>query len=126
MQVLPAHGDAGEVEQARTQAAVQNRAARKRGADAGKSVARAERNSPAEFKLVQRCLHGRVSRPPASDTARLVKDELDALVLFRGDIAACVPLYGFLSQMLDYGNVDTKKRAIFFLLLHLLSPPDAS
>jgi type I restriction enzyme, R subunit len=59
----------------------------------------------------------------AGDDAQAVKkakDEMDALVLFKSDIGAYVRLYGFLSQIFDYGNTDIEKRAIFFKLLHPL------
>jgi type I restriction enzyme R subunit len=49
-----------------------------------------------------------------ADTAQKAKDELNALVLFKGDMAAFVRMYAFLSQMFDYGNTDIEKRAIFF------------
>lgn len=52
--------------------------------------------------------------------AKNAKDEMDALVLFKGDIGAYVRLYGFLSQIFDYGNTDIEKRAFFFKLLHPL------
>jgi type I restriction enzyme R subunit len=52
--------------------------------------------------------------------AKAAKDRMDALVLFKGDIAAYVRIYGFLSQIFDYGNTDIEKRAIFFRLLHPL------
>ena len=42
------------------------------------------------------------------------KQEMDSLTLFKGDMAAYVRLYTFLSQIFDYGNTDIEKRAIFF------------
>jgi len=42
------------------------------------------------------------------------KDHMDALTLFKGDMATFQRLYSFLSQILDYGNTDIEKRAIFF------------
>jgi type I restriction enzyme R subunit len=42
------------------------------------------------------------------------KDELDALLLFKRDLATFVRVYAFLSQMFDYGNTAIEKRAIFF------------
>ncbi|MDX9885376.1 type I restriction endonuclease subunit R [Thauera sp.] len=53
-----------------------------------------------------------------SPDAHAAKLELDALVLFKRDIATYVRLYGFLSQIFNYGNTDIEKRAIFFGLLH--------
>jgi type I restriction enzyme R subunit len=39
---------------------------------------------------------------------------MQALQLFRGDMAAYVRLYSFLSQVFDYQTTDIEKRAIFF------------
>ncbi len=52
--------------------------------------------------------------------AKAAKDTMDSLILFKGDIAAYVRIYGFLSQIFDYGNTDIEKRSIFFRLLHPL------
>jgi type I restriction enzyme, R subunit len=52
--------------------------------------------------------------------AKAAKDTMDALILFKNDIAAYVRVYGFLSQIFDYGNTDIEKRSIFFRLLHPL------
>jgi type I restriction enzyme R subunit len=49
--------------------------------------------------------------------AKSARDELDALVLFKGDMGAFVRLYTFLSQIFDYGNTDIEKRAIFYKVL---------
>jgi type I restriction enzyme R subunit len=49
------------------------------------------------------------------DKARqAAQDELDALVLFKGDLGAYLRLYTFLSQIFDYGNTAIEKRAIFY------------
>lgn len=42
------------------------------------------------------------------------KDHMDALTLFKGDMGAFLRLYSFLSQILDYGNTELEKRAIFY------------
>jgi type I restriction enzyme R subunit len=47
----------------------------------------------------------------AADAA---KAEMDALVLFKGDMGAFIRLYTFLSQIFDYGNTAIEKRAMFF------------
>ena len=52
--------------------------------------------------------------------AKSFKDRMDALILFKNDIATYVRIYGFLSQIFDYGNSDIEKRSIFFRLLHPL------
>ena len=48
------------------------------------------------------------------------KDTMDSLILFKSDIATYVRIYGFLSQIFDYGNTDVEKRSIFFRLLYPL------
>lgn len=55
-----------------------------------------------------------------SQAAQDAKDEMDALQLFKRDIGTYTRLYAFLSQMIDYGNTDIEKRAIFYKLLHRL------
>jgi type I restriction enzyme, R subunit len=45
---------------------------------------------------------------------KAAKDALDALVLFKGDMAAYVRLYAFLSQIFDYGNTAIEKRFVFY------------
>ena len=42
------------------------------------------------------------------------QDELNALILFKGDMGAFLRLYTFLSQIFDYGNSAIEKRAIFY------------
>ena len=49
--------------------------------------------------------------------AQSAKDTMDALVLFRTDLATYLRAYTFLSQIFDYGNTDFEKRAIFFKCL---------
>lgn len=46
--------------------------------------------------------------------AQAAKDEMDALLLFKGDMGAYVRLYAFLGQIFDYGNTDIEKRFLFF------------
>ena len=57
-----------------------------------------------------------------SDASKVkaAKDKKDSLTLFKSDIAAYVRIYGFLSQIFDYGNTDIEKRSIFYRLLHPL------
>ncbi len=45
---------------------------------------------------------------------KAAQDELDALVLFKGDMGAYLRLHTFLSQIFDYGNTAIEKRAIFY------------
>lgn len=49
--------------------------------------------------------------------AQSAKDTMDALILFRSDLATYLRAYTFLSQIFDYGNTDFEKRAIFFKCL---------
>ena len=49
-----------------------------------------------------------------SKAAKAAKDELDSLVLFKGDMGAYLRLYTFLSQIFDYGNTAVEKRAMFY------------
>ena len=45
------------------------------------------------------------------------KDKMDALLLFRSDMATYQRVYTFMSQIFDYGNTDFEKRSIFFKYL---------
>jgi type I restriction enzyme, R subunit len=45
---------------------------------------------------------------------KVAQDELNALVLFKGDLGTFLRLYTFLSQIFDYGSTALEKRAIFF------------
>jgi len=45
---------------------------------------------------------------------KAAQDGVDALTLFKGDMAAYVRLYTFLSQIFDYGNTGIEKRAMFY------------
>nr|WP_255630990.1 hypothetical protein [Novosphingobium sp. FKTRR1] len=47
----------------------------------------------------------------ATDDAR---DEVNALLLFKGDMQAFVRMYTFLSQIFDYGSTDIEKRFLFY------------
>lgn len=42
------------------------------------------------------------------------KEAMAVLLLFKGDMGAFNRLYGFLSQIFDYGNTDIEKRFIFY------------
>lgn len=79
--------------------------------------------TPVAERLLDAFNKAKKAREAAGDDAKAAKkakDEMDALVLFKGDMGAYVRLYGFLSQIFDYGNTDIEKRAIFFKLLHPL------
>ena len=49
-----------------------------------------------------------------ANASKAAKDEMDALTLFKADMASFVRLYTFLSQIHNYGNTDFEKRAIFY------------
>ena len=72
------------------------------------------------YKAAQEALKGaRESKNATAEEA--AKNELDALLLFQGDMGTFVRLYTYLSQIFDYGTTDIEKRAIFFKhLLRLL------
>ena len=48
------------------------------------------------------------------DAAKVAKEELDAMTLFRSDMGTYVRFYTFLCQIFDYGNTGLEKRAMFF------------
>jgi type I restriction enzyme R subunit len=52
------------------------------------------------------------------------KAEVAALDLFRRDVGTFVHLYDFLSQIVNYGDTDLEKRAIFFRLLERRIRPE--
>ena len=72
-----------------------------------------------QYRSAQESL--RAARELGDDTAaETAQNELNALILFKTDIAAFVRLYTFLSQMFDYGNTAIEKRAIFYKRLQPL------
>ncbi len=50
----------------------------------------------------------------ADQAAERAREDMDALDLFKRDMAAFCHAYTFLSQMFDYGNTALEKRAVFF------------
>ena len=46
--------------------------------------------------------------------AKRAKDEIDALALFKADMATFVSIYTFLSQIFDYGSTEIEKRFLFY------------
>jgi type I restriction enzyme R subunit len=52
------------------------------------------------------------------------KVEIAALDLFRKDVSTFVRLYDFLSQIINYGDTDLEKRALFFRLLERRIRPE--
>ncbi|MDI1245779.1 MAG: type I restriction endonuclease subunit R, partial [Rhodoferax sp.] len=65
------------------------------------------------YKVAMEALHTATARQDEKAT-KAARDELDALVLFKGDMGAYVRLYTFLSQIFDYGNTAIEKRAMFY------------
>jgi type I restriction enzyme R subunit len=65
------------------------------------------------YKAAQEAL--KAAREKNDETAiKAAQDELNALILFKGDMGAFIRLYTFLSQIFDYGNTAIEKRAIFY------------
>jgi type I restriction enzyme R subunit len=65
------------------------------------------------YKAAQASLAAAKAKTDAIAT-KAAQDELDALVLFKGDMGAYLRLYTFLSQIFDYGNTGVEKRAMFY------------
>ena len=65
------------------------------------------------YKAAMTELHAAIARGDDKAT-KAAQDELDALVLFKGDMGAYLRLYTFLSQVFDYGNTAIEKRSIFY------------
>ena len=79
--------------------------------------------TPVASRLLQSYAEAKKAFEGASGDAKkekTAKDKMDALILFKSDMATYVRMYGFLSQIFDYGNTDVEKRSIFFRLLHPL------
>ncbi len=68
------------------------------------------------YKAAQEVLRTAVLKKDAA-AKEAAQGELNALVLFKTDMAAYIRLYTFLSQIFDYGNTDIEKRAIFYKVL---------
>lgn len=65
------------------------------------------------YKAAQEAL--KAAREKKDENAiKAAQDELNALILFKGDLGAFIRLYTFLSQIFDYGNTAIEKRAIFY------------
>ena len=65
------------------------------------------------YKAAQEAL--KAARAKSDDkAAEDAQNELNALILFKGDLGAFIRLYTFLSQIFDYGNTAIEKRAIFY------------
>lgn len=66
-----------------------------------------------KYKAAQEAMKAAHERGDAG-AIKTAKDELDALVLFKGDMGTFIRLYTFLSQIFDYGNTAIEKRAMFY------------
>jgi type I restriction enzyme R subunit len=65
------------------------------------------------YKTAQEALKAAKEKNDES-AIKAAQDELNALILFKGDLGAFIRLYTFLSQIFDYGNTAIEKRAIFY------------
>ncbi|MEI6415964.1 MAG: type I restriction endonuclease subunit R, partial [Pseudomonadota bacterium] len=65
------------------------------------------------YKAAREALETAKAQKDAKAT-QAAQDELNALILFKGDMGAFIRLYTFLSQIFDYGNTAIEKRAIFY------------
>lgn len=65
------------------------------------------------YKSAQLAFRGAKERNDSAAT-EAAQQELNALILFKGDMGAYVRLYTFLSQIFDYGNTAIEKRSIFY------------
>jgi type I restriction enzyme R subunit len=69
-----------------------------------------------QFKAAQ--LRFRIARDQKDERARKEAwDEMEALLLFKSDIASFLRVYTFLSQIFDYGNTEIEKRYLFYKVL---------
>ncbi len=74
---------------------------------------------PVAKRLLQKFTNAKVALKNAKEAkddkaAAAAKDEMDALVLFKTDMATYHRAYTFLSQIFNYANTDLEKRAIFY------------
>lgn len=74
-----------------------------------------------KYKLAKEQLHSAQAisiqqASPASDSPQIqtAKDEMNALMLFKSDLATFLRAYAFLSQIIDYANTGIEKRALFY------------
>ena len=65
------------------------------------------------YKAAQEALEAAKAKQD-DKAAEDAQNELNALILFKGDIGAFIRLYTFLSQIFNYGNTAIEKRAIFY------------
>ncbi len=66
-----------------------------------------------KYKQAQSHLVAAKARDDA-DAIQDAQNELNALMLFKSDMAGYQRMYSFLSQIFDYGNTAVEKRAIFY------------
>jgi type I restriction enzyme R subunit len=74
---------------------------------------------PVQDRIMKRYQGAQAALKQAQDkqdakATKAAQDELEALVLFKGDMGAYLRLYTFLSQIFDYGNTAIEKRALFY------------
>ena len=65
------------------------------------------------YKAAQEALKVAMAKDDAKGM-ETAQNELNALILFKGDMGAFIRLYTFLSQIFNYENTDIERRSIFF------------
>jgi type I restriction enzyme R subunit len=75
--------------------------------------------APVGDRLLKRFSAAKAEKKATEDredprAAQDAKDEMESLILFKGDMITFVRLYAFLSQIFDYGNTDIEKRFLFY------------
>ncbi len=75
--------------------------------------------APVADRLLKRYKAAQAEKTAADEkqdekASHAAKDTLDALLLFKNDMAAYIRLYSFLSQIFDYGNTAIEKRFLFY------------
>jgi type I restriction enzyme R subunit len=76
--------------------------------------------SPVANRLLTKFKQARqrmLAYPAVTLEHREAKDEMDALILFKGDLGAYIRAYEFMGQMFDYGNTEFEKLQIFARML---------
>jgi type I restriction enzyme R subunit len=76
--------------------------------------------TPVSLRLLTRFKAAKAAslvEPEGSRAFQAAKDEMAALVLFKGDLGTYARVYEFLGQMFDYGNTDYEKLYLFAKLL---------
>ena len=76
--------------------------------------------TPVSSRLLIRFKHAKQAFAAGTDgdkAQQAAKNEMDALLLFKGDLGSYVRVYEFLGQMFDYGNTEIEKLYLFAKML---------